>query len=208
MQELAKALCKAQSEMGSAHKGATAGKGGSFSYNYADLASVWETVRKPLSSNGLSIVQTTKNEGDIVSVCTMLLHTSGEHIESCLSLKLKDPSDPKALGSALTYLRRYGIMGTVGVAPSDDDGDAANEAKEDKAPQPTVNQADIDTFNRIKEEIETSADIAALEANYKSNKAKIDKLPAALAGKLRKLTAETKDNMKTEAERLAKENNE
>ena len=101
---------------------------------YADLASVWAAIRKPLTDNGLAVIQTTEPYLDGITVVTTLLHTSGESFTARLSCEIP-PSKPdkngivkpniQGLGSTITYLRRYSLTAMVGVAPIDDDGEAA-----------------------------------------------------------------------------------
>lgn len=143
--ELAAALAKAQGEMGGALKDSA---NPFFKSKYADLSSVWEACRGPLSKHGLSIVQFPKTEytgtpepyewtskmGEkrygvrvvcIVSVLTRLAHTSGQWLEDSVSTMLPT-GDPQSVGSAITYLRRYALQSVAGVAPEDDDGEAAH----------------------------------------------------------------------------------
>lgn len=120
---LAEALAKAQATIGHAHKD---NKNPFFNSTYADLASVWDACRKPLSDNKLSITQLLENNGDKGVKCvTMLMHGSGEFIGSEFSMYPKDNS-PQAAGSCATYLRRYTLQAIVGISPSDDDGNAAS----------------------------------------------------------------------------------
>ena len=101
-----------------------------FKSKYADLASVVEAIRAAFSANGLSYIQTVQSsELDEVRVETMILHSSGEWI-SCGVLALPvSKNDAQGYGSALTYARRYSLSAAVGVAPEDDDGNAAVAAK-------------------------------------------------------------------------------
>lgn len=117
-----------------------------FKSRYADLASVWTACREALTANALCVVQLpeTRFEGTpevytfksrageersgvrvatTVSVRTVLGHSSGESVEDVVSALLPS-GDPQAVGSAITYLRRYGLAAMVGVAPEDDDGEA------------------------------------------------------------------------------------
>lgn len=119
--QLAGALAKAQSEIEGASKDST---NPHFKSRYADLASVWDACRKPLSKYGLSVVQLPRAEGANVTVSTMLLHNSGEFISESLTVQAND-GKPQSVGSALTYCRRYGLATVVGIAPEDDDGEAA-----------------------------------------------------------------------------------
>lgn len=119
--QLAAALAKAQGAIKGAVKDS---ENPFFKSRYADLASVWEACRKPLSDNALAVMQLTKADDNGVTVTTILAHESGEWIEESLTLPLKEQT-PQAVGSALTYGRRYGLSAMVGIAPEDDDGEAA-----------------------------------------------------------------------------------
>lgn len=120
--KLAEALSKAQGEMEAAAKDST---NPHFNRTYADLASVWEAVRLPLSKNGLAVCQFPSSEGAVAKVVTMLTHSSGEWTAS--ELKIKAQSDTaQNIGSAITYARRYSLMAVCGIAPDDDDGNAAS----------------------------------------------------------------------------------
>jgi len=144
--QLAAALAKAQSEIKSAIMDSAAvipGKEGrsGYSYRYADLASVTEACRGPLSKNGIAVIQTAEN-GQGVSVRTMLAHASGEWIASTLTFN-PGQTTPQAIGSAITYARRYGLAAICGVVQEDDDGQEASkpdprEAKRQRevAPKP------------------------------------------------------------------------
>ena len=124
---LAAALATAQGSM----KGAVKDSANPFfKSKYADLASVVEAIRSAFSANGLSYIQTIQpSDRDEVRVETMILHSSGEWI-SCGVLALPvSKVDAQGYGSALTYARRYSLSAAVGVAPEDDDGNAATAAK-------------------------------------------------------------------------------
>lgn len=138
--EISAALAKAQARMDYAAKDAA---NPFFKSKYADLKSVWEACRVPLTENGLSILQSPYADGMNVTVTTMLLHSSGQWFRSHLTASAKK-DDAQAIGSTITYLRRYSLQSLVGVAPEDDDGNAsvgngtekpANQAP--KQPKPT-----------------------------------------------------------------------
>jgi len=125
---LAAALSKAQAEIRSARKDA---ENPFFKSRYADLASVWDACRGPLTANQLAVVQTPEpTDGNTVSITTTLIHSSGEWIAGTLTAK-PVKNDPQSLGSCITYLRRYALSALVGVAASDgtdDDGNQASQA--------------------------------------------------------------------------------
>lgn len=91
---------------------------------YADLASVWDACRVPLTDNGFAVVQSPERGDKDVSVRTLLLHTSGQFIMNILSA-VPPKMDPQGVGSTITYLRRYSLQALVGVAPEDDDAEGA-----------------------------------------------------------------------------------
>ncbi len=104
-----------------------------FKSKYADLASVWEAARKPLTDHGLSVVQgPSMDEQGRVCVTTMLLHTSGQWIKETAASTTERPG-PQAAVSVITYLRRASLAAFAGIAPEDDDGEGAEGRKDGKA---------------------------------------------------------------------------
>lgn len=124
--KLATALAKAQGEIVGASKDKT---NPHFGKPYADLASVWDACRAPLSQNQLAVLQPARCDGRIVTVTTVLTHSSGEWIAEELSVQ-PSQNTPQAIGSAITYARRYGLAAMVGVAPEDEDGNEASAKPE------------------------------------------------------------------------------
>jgi hypothetical protein len=98
-----------------------------FKSKYADLSSVVEAIRPAFGQCGLSYIQRIEpSDKDEVRVETILLHASGEWL-SCGVLNLPvSKADAQGYGSALTYARRYSLAAACGVAPEDDDGNAAS----------------------------------------------------------------------------------
>ena len=122
--ELAAALAKAQGQMSGAKRDS---ENPFFKSKYADLQSVWDACRFPLSSNGLAIVQLPRFTEQGVEVETSLVHSSGQMISETLAVPVSK-QDAQGVGSAITYARRYALAAFVGVCPEDDDGNAAAEA--------------------------------------------------------------------------------
>src|SRR5688572_18466158 len=93
---------------------------------YADLTAVWDSIRGPLTDNGISVLQDVENHGEGVSVTTRLQHESGEYMEfGPLTIPMSKP-DAHGVGSATTYGRRFALSAAVGVVSDvDDDGNAA-----------------------------------------------------------------------------------
>lgn len=93
-------------------------------YEYADLASIIDAIRKPLSSNGISWPAGAIWTGTSIVVEAALRHESGEWMSS--ELEIPCAPDVKSQGSAETYGRRYLLASLCGLAADDDDdGDAA-----------------------------------------------------------------------------------
>ena len=128
--KLAEALAKAQGVIEGAKKDSA---NPFFKSKYADLASVWEVIRKPLADNGLAVIQTSipDAEHDIVAIETTLVHSSGEWVSGVMAVKLAK-TDPQALGSCVSYLRRYSISALLGVYQEDDDAEATVREKPQK----------------------------------------------------------------------------
>ena len=115
--KIAGALAKAQGAMKPAAKDSTNPHFGS---HYADLASVWEACRTELAAQEVAVLQSPSTKGTVVGMVTMLLHSSGEWILSDpLEVQSRDAA-PQAVGSCLTYLRRYQLAAMAGVTPDDD----------------------------------------------------------------------------------------
>ena len=141
--KLAMALCEVQKTKLFA---LTSKKNPFFKSKYADISSVWDAIRLPLTSNGLAITQTFINDNmDGVTIETTLMHISGEYISGSLYIK-PEKNTPQGAGSAITYGRRYALMAIVGISPEDDDGERAMARKRNKqreTPKTTTNGSDV-----------------------------------------------------------------
>jgi hypothetical protein len=115
-----------------------------FRSRYADLAACLEAVRAPMAKHGLALSQHAGLDGDVVTLTTLLLHTSGEFLQSTAGVRLAKHDAP-SVGSALTYLRRYALSAVVGLsAEADDDGAAAMApapVQAPRAPSPELQRA-------------------------------------------------------------------
>ena len=125
IKELAAALAKAQGELEGAVKDST---NPHFKSRYADLASVVAALKATFPGHGLAYVQTVVTSEAAVGVETMLLHASGDWILGEPFYVPVNKADAQGFGSALTYCRRYSLAAMGGVAPEDDDGNAATKA--------------------------------------------------------------------------------
>lgn len=120
--EISAALAKAQAKIEGAVKGHI---NPAFRSKYADLGAVWDAIREPLTSNGLAVVQQLTTDEAGISCTTLLTHASGQWIEFAPLTVPLAKRDGHGVGSAATYCRRYSLQAVAGIAPIDDDGNAA-----------------------------------------------------------------------------------
>jgi hypothetical protein len=126
MKQIATALLKAQSEMSNAKKGAV---NPFFKSKYADLNSIREAVIPTLNANGISVLQPIVHLDGKNFVKTILLHETGEMMESLTEIVYNKINDAQAQGSGISYARRYSLQSFVCVGAGDDDGQKAVEPK-------------------------------------------------------------------------------
>lgn len=103
-----------------------------FHSKYADLDAVWDVCRKPLSENGLALMQMTTERDERPYLETWLLHKSGEYVTFLYPLSPMrqtkgegwvPANDPQAVALSITYARRYAMSAMLGIT-SDEDDDA------------------------------------------------------------------------------------
>jgi len=145
--ELAEALAKAQGAIANASKDA---QNPHFRSSYANLASVREAIRGPLSENGLAYTQLVRTEQGKVQIETMLIHKSGQYMGETLDIPLAK-QDAQGIGSATTYGRRYSLMALIGIAAEEDDDDGnvatanapSHQRHEPPKPQTALKQVQV-----------------------------------------------------------------
>lgn len=125
MKNIATALVKAQKAFAPALKTST---NPHFKSKYADLSACVEAVIDALNANGIALIQKCYECDHGVIVETVFIHESGETFEAGKLHVPASKQDPQGYGSALTYSRRYSLMAACGIAPEDDDGNAASKA--------------------------------------------------------------------------------
>jgi|TARA_R110002020_G_scaffold241107_2_gene454224 hypothetical protein len=125
------ALSKAQGEFPIIGKNQKA-KAGAYSYDWADLSAIHKGIKEILSKHELAIIFTPNRVLDKNGVTLMLsmklLHSSGEYTEGSLPLML-DQSTSQAMGSAISYARRYLMYCMLDISTDDDDDGVAAMAK-------------------------------------------------------------------------------
>lgn len=149
MNEMIKAFVAAQQAFGPALKTAS---NPHFRSKYAALDGCVEAVIDGLHANGFALTwRTEPNESGVQAEC-VLHHESGEVIKSGWLFVPSAKNDPQGFGSALTYARRYTLMSVCGIAPEDDDGNAATKAVQQRQAarqaKPAPKAPDKDTCER------------------------------------------------------------
>lgn len=137
--ELAKSLVKFNSEVNKIAKDAD---NPFFKNNYATLDTIIDEIRPILSKHGLSIMQIPSGDGQNVTLKTLLLHESGEWLESDELTMKPVKNDPQAVGSCITYARRYSLAAFLSLnTGEDDDGNGATYGKDKPKPRGNSGQA-------------------------------------------------------------------
>jgi len=134
IKELASALSKAQGEFAGAAKDSL---NPHFKSKYADLESVVAAIKPHLKDHGLSFIQASHSESGTAAIETTILHSSGEWISCGIVAVPVSKADAQGYGSAMTYARRYSLSAAFGIAPEDDDGNAASKAPPKAVPAQT-----------------------------------------------------------------------
>jgi hypothetical protein len=131
---------------------------------YADLSSCIEAVDDAFLANGIVMYQECHPDDSGVTVETVLLHESGESIRSGRLHVPASKQDPQGFGSALTYARRYSLMAACGMAPEDDDGNAASRKKHSYEPadKAGMSEADVEAHQIAMHKAQSSEDLRAV----------------------------------------------
>jgi hypothetical protein len=153
MKTIASAFVKAKREFGPALKDKT---NPAFRSKYADLGACLEAVEDALLAQGIALFQETSLDDSGVTVETVLLHESGESMRFGKLHVPASKQDPQGYGSALTYARRYSLITACGIAPEDDDGNAASKPAQRATPDVAA----------ILKGISNSTSLALLKTNF------------------------------------------
>ena len=173
-------------EIGKALAGAFAGikhatknsKNPHFKSDYANLEQVLDVVRTEFSKHGLAVVQfpgAIKHENALytIAITTILIHSSGETLSATMDMPINADKNgkinPPAVGSAVTFGRRYGLAAVAGITQADDDGSAASdfeEAEEDTSAlfESVEASKTRDELLAFKESVEQTGDAVLVKA--------------------------------------------
>lgn len=138
--EIGKAMAAAFAEIDHAIKNSS---NPHFKSTYANLATVLDVVRAVYGKHGLAVVQAPgrlKCEGDkyTVELSSLVMHSSGEHLSFLMDMPVATDKNgklsPHAVGSAITFARRYALAALAGITQDDDDGNAGSSGEVDEDP--------------------------------------------------------------------------
>jgi len=157
---LTKALALFHSKVGKIKKDA---KNPFFKSNYASLSNILEEINEPLLESGLVITQFPDENG----LVSMLIHAdSGEFISSNYQMPVAKQNDPQALGSSITYARRYAITSILSLNVEDDDGNKGAEPPKTPS-KPELPWLNKDDFDKASEYLRTGGKIDVIKAKYR-----------------------------------------
>ena len=162
MKNIATALLKAQSEMSNPKKQA---ENPFFKKKYADLNSIREAVIPTLNANGITVLQPIVHVDGKNFVKTILLHETGEMLESLTEIVYNKINDAQAQGSGITYARRYGMQSFLNVGADDDDGNTASQPAKPVA-KPFLERGTVDFTNVTNALLQGKATIDQVKAKF------------------------------------------
>lgn len=194
--QIATALAAAQGEMKNA---AVNSDNPHFKSKYVDLAGIRDAVIPILSKHGLSVAQMIGVTDTGLTVATRLMHKSGQWLESTYPVSY---DKPQAMGSAITYARRYCLSAMCCIAPDeDDDGNAANH-KTVEAPKYSRNPIVRREYERLERDLHRMGEGGTLEdlmTFWKDEQPAIKALPADWLAELTAKKDEIKDSLQQRA---------
>jgi hypothetical protein len=130
-----------------------------------------------LNKNGLGVIQFPTYDDAGVHIETIICHTAGGTMSDTLTLKPQQAT-PQGVGSACTYGRRYALAAICGIAPEDDDGNAASKMEPGKrqaanqaAPSAASQKGEYDEWQTG---IRSQKTLDDLNAFAKANSAKVN----------------------------------
>ena len=171
IKSIAAALCKFQQECESPKKSAV---NPHFKNKYAPLEEIIKAVTPTMVKHGLSHFQSTSADGDSVVVTTVLMHTSGEFIESDPLRLPMGKATAQGAGSSLTYARRYSLCAILGIAAEeDDDANGASDQQNDTNKQ-VASESQLNFINKLLGDVASATNITRDRA-YQTLKAKMKK---------------------------------
>jgi hypothetical protein len=183
MKNLIKALADFQQEVPVIHK-ATQGYG----YSYADLPTIFSVINPLLKKHGLAFTQPLGSEGGITYLETIIFHIeSGERMSSKVEVprvSLAKMNDYQAMGSGITYFRRYSLASALNLITDLDTDAAGEQVRKPKNEEPQKVTLSTAQFNALVGAIQSGTlnkegdvyTVAYAEQHYKLSKEQLTTL--------------------------------
>jgi len=155
---LSKALLKAQQQMESAKKDSA---NPFFKSKYADYNAVLEACKGPLNDNGIVILQPTNMRSNpdgttqLVIETTLIHAETGEFISSMSPVVVAKQNDPQALGSGISYQKRYSLQSLISLPSDDDDGEGAMDRNTKPQGREPIKKVEAKTETKVETKVET-----------------------------------------------------
>jgi hypothetical protein len=119
------------------------------SYHYAPLADIVRQIKESVRNHGLTYRWEIKDENDKIQVTCLVTHTEG-HTEVTTMTATPDDSGSKnkiqARGSSIEYMKRYTLIGALGLSTADTDIDARGEYTHDIE---ELHQKFMEVYNQV-----------------------------------------------------------
>jgi len=147
------ALCAAQANMGRVTKGST---NPAFKSKYASLADVVSVAVPALSEQGIALHHTMIRDEYGIAMRTILTHGVTETEIFCDVPLIVAKNDMQGMKSATTYAKRIGLESLTGIAPEDDDGNAAAKAPPKDEPKKPMSVEQFDEITALIEQTEAN----------------------------------------------------
>ena len=166
------ALAAAQQEFGQVTKGSV---NPAFKSKYADLADVASVVIPTLNKHGCAVLHYLTGE-QFQMMRTEFVHWSSDTKLACDVPLIFEKNNMQGMKSATTYAKRIGLESLSGIAPEDDDGNAASAARPTQSPPAPVKTAAAsrDFFTKIVGMVRNAPDTEELESLFRANRAEIE----------------------------------
>ncbi|MBD7984442.1 ERF family protein [Sporosarcina sp. Sa2YVA2] len=118
-----------------------------FKSKYVPLENVVEAITETAPKHGLSFLQYPVNQDERVGIVTLLMHSSGEWIETEPIFAKPGKNDAQATGSVVTYLKRYSLSAVFGItSDEDDDGNNASQPTAKPKADNNITQNQLNTI--------------------------------------------------------------
>ena len=153
-----------------------------FKKPYVPLENVVEAINKTGSPLGISFMQfASSDETGSIEVATLVMHSTGEYIEFPPVRMKPESNKPQAVGSAITYAKRYALSAIFGItSDKDDDGNEATglntQVEQQQAKQQVIQEDAIGKIEKYWTEFEKlGVDVTEVK-KYLCDKHKVGKL--------------------------------